>query len=69
MLTVEQKFANNVTLFHFPVKEADGKWSVQVTRMNGENEVCIKKTYCLDKEQADIVRTMWINQFWGNSIN
>ncbi len=51
--------------FHLPEQNEKGDWKVKMT-IKGH---CIKMTYALNKDQAEIIRGLWINSFWGFRMN
>ena len=51
--------------FHLPEQDAKGSWKVKMTR----NNVCMKMTYAINREQAEVIRGSWIAAFWGFRLN
>lgn len=33
------------------------------------NDNTFRETYCLDREQAELIRGDWVNEFWGFKLN
>lgn len=63
MLDTKQNIGTGTTLF--TVEKDETGWKAVVTR-DGK---ILKQSYALDRAEADSVRTMYINQFWGNKLN
>ena len=63
MLQTKNEFPGNVTLFEKVHEGSD--WMVRVTM----NKKVIKEAYCLNEEHANIVRGMFVNEFWSNKLN
>ena len=57
------QIADGITYFH-ALETAEG-WKVIVVR----NKKVLKETYCLNEQHANIVRTSYVNEFWGFKLN
>lgn len=51
--------------FHFPEQDENGNWKVKMSKQGH----CVKMTYALNSEQAEFIRGLWINMFWGFRLN
>ena len=65
MLREKQIIKDKLTIFHFPYMDENGNWSVKIT----QNNECVKSSYALNEDHANIIRGEWINLFWGNQLN
>lgn len=65
MLPVKQKIKTAEAEFLQPVQDRKGHWKVKVLRQN----ICVKMTYCINREHAEITRGQWIQDFWNWQLN